>query len=58
MTRKYKPNYPKGFDEAIEMLEMSRDENDEYEQTDFLKGYRFGLNMGINALKTLRDNTK
>ena len=47
----YLPDYPKTIADAVEMLQRCVDEDDT--KTEFMNGYRMGLRMGINALKTL-----
>ena len=50
----YNPDYPAKIEDALKLLlgyhEEVTSDDPEY-QTDFLKGYRTGLRLGINALK-------
>ncbi len=49
-TNKFKPDYPASIPEAIDMLREMRDE------PGVLSAAKTGLQVGINALETIRDN--
>ena len=49
---KYEPDYPKDTQEAIDMLTIWLEE-DADDDTEYLKGYRQALRLGINALKKI-----
>ena len=48
----FKPDYPKTLSEAMKMLQSMHDEDIDT-KTDFLNGYRMGLRLGMNMLKTI-----
>lgn len=48
----FKPDYPKTHGEATKMLQSMHDEDIDT-KTDFLNGYRMGLRLGMNMMKTI-----
>ena len=50
----YEPDYPKDAQDAIEMLTQWLEE-DADENTDYLKGYRMALKLGIQAIRRVNS---
>lgn len=53
-SNQYKPDHPADIDSGIKFLQAIYDE--QYEVSEYMNGFKIGLQVGINALKDIKRN--
>ena len=53
-SNQYKPDHPADIDSGIKFLQAMYD--DQHEVSEFMNGFKIGLQAGINALKDIKRN--